>query len=290
MKKLKAQGSLEYLLMIGVVVLIAAIVVAFLTGTLSLGNAEATKNKGDKLYSGLEDIIDLSKNKTTAVLILKPGENTIEFESLLTTDTILELFSNLAIETRIQYNNSPNCQSVDATKQDNHTYTQTNDTSILLNDCIVPDNTRVTITIPENAENQEINYDTKIGEEGYITLTADKENAGYSYISPTKFIDTLRSNKGANIKLEADVGNEEEDKFSNTTLDFEGVLNGNDNTIVYSSTYIFRTLKNSKISNLKIYNPDITILNNFYFANSCINSTLDISIIGYSTTYQNCNN
>jgi len=62
----KAQGAIEYLLIIGAAIIVVAIVVILISGV-------ATTDQGGKEglqsgYSGLQNILDLSQNKTTIYL------------------------------------------------------------------------------------------------------------------------------------------------------------------------------------------------------------------------------
>ncbi len=296
----KAQGSLEYLLMIGVVILIAAIVVAFLTGTLSLGRAETTSDKVDSLYGGLEDVMDLSKNKATILLKLKSGENIIEFGELLVTDTIWELFSKLPVGTLLQFNNSPGCGNIDANKTIPSAYFQLTDTLQRdpLNSCKVPDDARVTITIPEDVEIEEIEYTAPIGDEGYITLATDSTSTEGEdhYISSNVFITMLRNNQEANFKLEGNVGFMDESDYVETNLNnttFSGIIDGNNNFLTINlipNEFIFETLKNAKLENIIIDNSN-TDVGTIYLAESCMNAQIsNVTINTQGQTLENCKN
>ncbi len=78
-KKQKAQGAIEYLLIIGVAILITAIVIIAVTSIINQGKNQdkASLDSADSSYRGIYDIIDTMQNSVRAKIILFSGPNNI---------------------------------------------------------------------------------------------------------------------------------------------------------------------------------------------------------------------
>lgn len=269
-----AQGSLEYLLIIGVVILIAAVVIGAITGVLSFGRLSASKEQADSVYTGLQDVMDLSKGRTLLNIKLKQGENVLEFNDVVE-KTIWTIFGSLPENTQIIFSGAKNCTTelIDANKKadgEGSAYFQ-NPTAALqnfvVNGCIVPANTIVTINVPENTE---------------INVPAEQTGEAIIFLSDTNFVQTIMDNPSGSFKLNTDIINTfinqtPSDRYVMFPIDFTGQLNGNGKKIVTPSfegtEYLFNSLSSgAKIENLTIERDSVSGFSNnldFYIAPTC---------------------
>lgn len=275
MINVKAQGSLEYLLIIGVVILIAAVVIGAITGVLSFGRLSASKEQADSVYTGLQDVMDLSKGRTILNLKLKRGENVLEFNDTVE-KTIWTIFQRLPINTQIIFIGAKNCSSIsdgqiDANKKidgQGTAYFQNQNgasTSTIVNQCVVPKDTKVTINVPDTATDEELNLQVPIEKEGEI------------YLEITSGEDLNRAiweNPSGNYKLRT--GNNIEYYLEKPLPKFSGILDANYNYLSpkanFNFEYYFEELNGGEIKNLGLINPtNNPQTGTYYLAKICTN-------------------
>lgn len=189
-----AQGSLEYLLILGVVILITAVVIGVLTGVLSFGRLSASREQADSVYTGLQDVMDLSKGRTLLNLKLKQGENVLEFNDTVR-KTIWTIFGNLPENSQIIFSgatckDNPEITNIDANKKPDGSgfnFKQNpNATSqgTIVNLCVVPTDTKVTINVPEDTE---INVPVEKEGEVYLEISTDKDFNAAIWANPSGY-------------------------------------------------------------------------------------------------------
>jgi len=267
----RAQGSLEYLLILGVVILITAVVIGVLTGVITFGRIEASQEQADSVYTGLQDVMDLSKGRTILNIKLKAGENVIEINDAVR-KTIWTIFGNLPENTQIIFQgadcskvteiNSDNI-SIDANKKQSgnaYAYFQNDNSTKIVNQCIVPTDTTITINVPEETEvNVPVEKEGEIVQE--ITSGEDLNKA-------------IWENPSGNYKLQP---LPTEYYLDQPLPKFSGILEGNGNSIGpspnYEKDYYFEELDKVEIKNLTLRNPstDPEVTSEYYLANTCAN-------------------
>ncbi len=155
--RIKAQGALEYLLIVGVAVLVVAIVVLALSGILNTAKEE-NEIETDSIYSGLQGVIDASINKATIILRLNPGENTIQFSALGENNTWWSGFGTTSSGNELVNGTIIQFEGIELIKEDGQ-FVNTNDYSNA-NDELIPINVPITIIIPQYSEEQVFEFIT----------------------------------------------------------------------------------------------------------------------------------
>jgi|GEM_PF-3453762 len=269
----RGQGSLEYLLVIGVVILITAIVIGAVSGVLTFGKIGASQDQADSVYTGLLDVMDLAKGRTTLSIKLKQGENILEFDNIVE-KTIWTMFGNLPENTQIIIDNAK-CENgntytdtpIDANKKadgSGFAYLQNNGEKNV-NSCIVPSNTQVKIYSPENTE---------------VNIPTEKDGDVWQEISDVNALGTaIKLNEAGSFKLiKVNGGWYTYDCYPlyNSLPAFSGKLDGMNNCLTihdgaeYDKNYYFEALNGAEIKNLDV--KVITSVKNFTLANTCGNA------------------
>jgi len=294
MINVKAQGSLEYLLIIGVVILISAVVIGVLTGVLSFGRIEASQEQADSVYTGLQDVMDLSKGRTILNLKLKRGENVLEFNDTVR-KTIWTIFGNLPVGTTILFSGATDCHNIsdiNASKTNLTQYDQ--NTGELVNQCVVPTNTKVTINIPDTANENDLNLNIPLEKEGEIYL---------EITNAEDLVEAITNNPSGNYKLQK--FESENAYFSPTPIPtFSGILDGQEAMVLINnveSPYLFSNLERGAVIknftyNISLGDDEAPPENKFFLSNNCPviqtnNIIIDIDIDHSSFfDYKDCNN
>ncbi len=234
----KAQGAIEYLLIIGAAIIVVAIVVILISGLVTTNQGtEAGLQSG---YTGLGDILDASQNRVTFKLSLKPSEvNTIEFSSIEQDNSLWAMFSSLPLGTTVEFTAVNNCignsDEVDATKTPN-AFMQGEENA---NACLVPINGAIRITLPDEVT-EEVDVDVKveIDEEPFILLDT------------IQGITDLLTDNSNNYKLNIDDDPQIDAKINN----FTGILSADYPLIISTTLDCIFTGNKPKIENITFYN------------------------------------
>ncbi len=250
----KAQGAIEYLLIIGAAIIVVAIVIIFITGIAS--TAPNSRPQVQSGYQGILDIYDKATNTATVILKLKGNgvENNIEFQSFKTANTINDLFGSLPEGTQISLAECNNGNPILKTS---------NGWAPQEGNCEVIVGTSVKIVLPIESQDQEVVVKTEIEKEP-IYLISD----GATLLS------AINSDPSAHYKLTENI--ELSENFQLET--FNGILEGNNNDLTITNTGGFPIIK--KIENAIIKNLYIggfkNLTDNDNIIDECINSEINI--------------
>jgi hypothetical protein len=227
--------------------------------------------------------MDLSKGRTLLQLKLKKGENIIEFNDTVE-KTIWTIFGSLPENTQIIFSGALNCTQVptgeiDANMQKSNGRYYQKSISDSVNNCVVPKETKVTINIPEEANENDLN----------INIPIEKEGEVYQEITSGEDLNrAIWENPSGSYKLKTEDGLEY--TLEKPLSKFSGILDANYNYLSaktnFNFEYYFEELNGGEIKNLGLINPTIdTQTETYHLANICTNqNTAFLSLINQDGT------